>query len=66
MFSLKSPNQTPVIPPIQSRPTTAVSTSSHPTQSLQDVLQKLGTLNERHENLKALVDALRVQALICI
>ena len=31
-----------------------------PSKELQDLLNKLGTLNQRHEDLKAIVDQLKV------
>lgn len=36
------------------------SSSSQPTRDLQEILSKLGTLNERHENLRELVEKLKV------
>ncbi|RNA31853.1 glutamine-rich 2-like isoform X4 [Brachionus plicatilis] len=40
----------------QSRPS-----SHHPSKELQEILSKLGTLNERHEQLKDIVDQIRLE-----
>ncbi|CAF0811876.1 unnamed protein product [Brachionus calyciflorus] len=47
----KTPSFTP-----SSRPS-----SFHPSKELQDILSKLGTLNERHESLRDIVDKLRFE-----
>jgi hypothetical protein len=59
--------QTPALPPSTPAvaPTGAVRThsrpsSAHPSEQVQDVLSKLGTLNDRHEKLKAVVEGLKV------
>lgn len=45
---------------VVSRP---ASSKDHPSKELQEILYKLGTLNERHEQLRDIVDQLRVNQL---
>jgi DNA repair exonuclease SbcCD ATPase subunit len=53
-FTQTTPVPTPVQPP--SRP---ASTSKFPTEELQEILIKLGTLNDRHETLREQVERLK-------
>ena len=48
--------QTPI--PRDSRPN---SSSDHPSKELQEILLRLGTINDRHETLKELVDLLKAE-----
>ncbi len=54
-------------PPVQQRPSSAHPSgkssrvqSAYPSEQLKDVLSKLGTLNDRHERLKSIVEELQV------